>query len=183
MVSINSVRFNLGCRQQLGDLLVDLTDRTRVGAGIEVIASTNVSVKRKSWMVFFCGARDRRRAFHRIGLAHCPFVALLRAHRPADYQRQIVTAKFFGDRLVLRAYVVADPHMCEIQHSGRQRRVVRRGRETAADLVDDDNEILGGVERAAPPIKTCSMILFAPEYQVGTRIALSLAPLNMPKLP
>jgi hypothetical protein len=50
---------------------------------------------------------------------------------------------------VLRAHVVTDPHMREIPHPGRRRRVVRRGRKTVADLIDDDDEILVGIERTA----------------------------------
>src|SRR5215472_14694827 len=48
---------------------------------------------------------------------------------------------------MLRTDVVADPHTREIRHSGGRRRVVRRGRETATDLIDGDDEILVRVER------------------------------------
>ena len=39
--------------------------------------------------------------------------------------------------------------MREIPHSGRRRRIVRRGRKTVANLIDDDDEILVGIERTA----------------------------------
>ena len=39
--------------------------------------------------------------------------------------------------------------MWEIPHSSRPRRVVRRGGKTIADLIDDNDEILVGIERAA----------------------------------
>jgi len=38
--------------------------------------------------------------------------------------------------------------MREIPHSSRWRRIVRRGGKTAADLIHDDDEVFGGIERA-----------------------------------
>ena len=97
----------------------------------------------------FRGAGDRGGAFDHVGIANRPFIGLLRAHRAADDQRQAVQPEFFRNKFVLRAHIVADPHMRKISHPGRCRRVVRRGGETAADLIDDEDEILLGIERAA----------------------------------
>jgi hypothetical protein len=59
---------------------------------------------------------------------------------------------------------------------------VRRGGQTAADLIDDDDEVPVGIERASGPTYTCSMILLVPEYQVGIRMALSVAASSRPNV-
>ena len=94
-------------------------------------------------------AGDRRRALYHIGVAHRPFIGLLRAHGAADNQDETLQAEPFRDKLMLRAHVITDAHMREIPHPSRRPRVVRRGGETAADLIDDDDEILGGIECTA----------------------------------
>ena len=90
-----------------------------------------------------------RGALHHVGIAHGPLVGLLRAHRATDHQREAAQAELLGDELMLRAHVVADAHAREVGHAVRRRRVVRRGREAVADLVDDDDEVLVRIERAA----------------------------------
>jgi hypothetical protein len=83
---------------------------------------------------------------------------------------------------VLRAHVVADAHMREIPHSRRRRRVVGRGGKTAADLIDDQDEILCGVERTPLADKYLLDDLVCARVPGGKRIALSLAALSVPKV-
>ena len=78
--------------------------------------------------------------------------------------------------------VVADPHSRTVRPGKVAIGVVRRSGKSIADLVDDDNEVFRWIERTPFADKICSMILFVPEYQVGIRMALSFAPLRLPKV-
>src|SRR4051794_23457883 len=97
------------------------------------------------------GARNRRGALHHFRVMYSPFVGLLGTHGAADNQRETRQAKFFRDKFLLCPDVITDADMRKIPHPSRRRRVVRRGGKAVANLVDDDDEILVGIERATLP--------------------------------
>src|SRR3984885_4560890 len=95
------------------------------------------------------GASNGRGALHHVGVSYRPLIGLLCAHGAAYNERETFQVKFFRDKFVLRAHVIPDAHMGKISHPGRWRRVVRRGGKTIADLINDDDEILAGIEGVA----------------------------------
>jgi len=74
---------------------------------------------------------------------------LLRAHRDSKDKRQFLDAEFFRDESVLSANIVADTDRWKPGRVERRLGVVRRTGEPVADLVDENDEIFVGVERAA----------------------------------
>jgi hypothetical protein len=111
-----------------------------------VIASTSVSPNRKQWSLFLAVPAIGAAGSTDIGVAYRPLAGLLRTHRAADDERRALEPEALGQQLVLRPHVVADAHLREAHRIGR---VVRRRRQPVADLVDDDDEVLDRIERAA----------------------------------
>src|SRR4051794_11670677 len=94
-------------------------------------------------------AGNGRCALDHVRIAYRPFIRLLRAHGAADNQREPPEAELFRYKFVLRTYVITDTHVREIPHACWCERVVRRGRKTVANLIDDDDEIFFGIKCAA----------------------------------
>jgi hypothetical protein len=76
-------------------------------------------------------------------------MGLLRAHRDSKDKCQFLDAEFFRDESVLSANIVADTDRWKPGRVERRLGVVRRTGEPVADLVDENDEIFVGVERAA----------------------------------
>ncbi len=92
---------------------------------------------------------DRRGTRHGIWIIDRPLIGLLRAHRDSKDKRQFLDAEFFRDESMLSANIVADTDRWKPHRVERRLGVVRRAGEPVADLVDENDEIFVGVERAA----------------------------------
>ena len=89
-----------------------------------------------------CGPRDESRAPDFLREPHRPFVGLLRPHRVARHELQLLDAELLPQELLLGAYVVAYPRVRESAPRERSSLIVGRGGETVADLVRDRDEVL-----------------------------------------
>lgn len=68
---------------------------------------------------------ERRGALDPVGEADRPLVRLLRAHRPAEHERELLHAEVLAQQALLGDDVVTDPHPGEVALPVRPREVVR----------------------------------------------------------
>ena len=81
------------------------------------------------------------------GIADRPLVGLPRAHRPAGDQRQLLDAELLGHQAMLLGDVVLEGDLREARAVVRRGRVARRGRQSVAQHVGNDDEVFRRIER------------------------------------
>ena len=91
-------------------------------------------------------AAGRHDALHHVGVEAAPVEGLERAHGPAGHELDPLDPEHLGDQPVLQAHVVVGRHLGEARLVVGRRRVAGRRRETVAQHVRHDDEVLPGVE-------------------------------------
>ena len=94
-------------------------------------------------------AADRRDALDPIGEQRAPVKGLLRPHRKTVDELDPLDAEHLGQQALLHPHIVGHREMRVAPAVEGRRRVARRGGQPVAELVDDDDEIFGWIERPA----------------------------------
>jgi hypothetical protein len=88
-------------------------------------------------------------ALDHLGIECAPVERLLRPHRMASDQGQLVYAEYFGNKSVLQPNIVEHRNRWKIRRSHTRGRAGGGGGDSVPEQIGDDNTVFFGIERAA----------------------------------